>query len=109
VVAELYVPDSTVNPLKQGAKFKAEIKLIIPEISASDIGVEVLFGQKDNSEIKEIKGVEEMDLVKSSNDHVIFKCSIPLEKAGVHDYIFRIYAKNPDLPHRQDFNLVKWI
>jgi hypothetical protein len=29
--------------------------------------------------------------------------------AGVYEYGFRIFPKNADLPHRQDFGLVKWI
>jgi glycogen phosphorylase/synthase len=28
--------------------------------------------------------------------------------AGVFDIAFRITPKNPLLPHRMDFNLVKW-
>jgi hypothetical protein len=40
---------------------------------------------------------------------VTFFIEIPTLQAGVFDYAFRLYPKHPLLPHRQDFNLVKWI
>ena len=31
------------------------------------------------------------------------------EISGTYETAVRIFAKNPDLPHRQDFELVKWL
>ena len=38
-----------------------------------------------------------------------YRASIVPEVAGMYESAARLYAKNPDLPHRQDFELVKWL
>jgi hypothetical protein len=48
--------------------------------------------------------------LKSIDNHIVtFTCDIPIDQPGVYNYVFRLFPKNSLLPHRQDFNLVKWI
>ncbi|NCA77781.1 MAG: alpha-glucan family phosphorylase [Alphaproteobacteria bacterium] len=108
-VISMKVPDSNQKPLQLGESFKAEIILDLNELSGTDIGIEVLFGKKINDEVKEPSFKEEMTLVKSEKNIVSFVCDIPINQAGVYDFVFRLFPRSPLLPHRQDFNLVKWI
>ena len=79
------------------------------EISSKEIGIEILFGKKDMDVIKEILFIEKMKPVKEEKGTVTYYCCIPPIKAGVYDYAFRVYPRNPMLPHRMDFPLVKWV
>ena len=108
-VISLNLPDSNQKPLSLGESFKAEITLDLNELSGTDIGIEVLFGKKINDEVKEPSFIEEMTLMNSDKNMVSFACDIPIRQAGVYDFAFRLFPKSPLLPHRQDFNLVKWI
>ena len=108
-VVSVKTPDSNLKPLSLGESFKAEIVLDLNELSGTDIGIEVLFGKKINDEVKEPSFTEEMTLMRSEKNLVAFACDIPINQAGVYDYVFRLFPKSPLLPHRQDFNLVKWI
>ncbi len=108
-VISVKTPDSNVKPLSLGESFKAEIVLDLNELSGTDIGIEVLFGKKINDEVKKPSFTEEMTLIRSEKNIVSFACDIPINQAGVYDFAFRLCPKNPLLPHRQDFNLVKWI
>ncbi len=108
-IIKINLPDSTQKPLSLGENFKAEIVLNLNELSGVDLGIEVIFGQKVNDEVKKPLFTTEMTSEKAENGMVIFKCDIPASNAGVFDYAFRMYPKNTDLPHRQDFNLVKWL
>lgn len=108
-IIEVNLPDSTLKPLSLGENFKAEIVLNLNELSGLDLGIEVLFGQKVNDEVKKPIFIVDMTAEKLESGKVVFKCDIPANTAGVFDYAFRMYPKNKDLPHRQDFNLVKWI
>jgi alpha-glucan phosphorylase-like protein len=108
-ILSVQLPDSTQKPLMLGESFKAEIQISLNELSGMELGIEILFGQKVNDEIKEPSFVFEMIAEKSGNDLLTFKCDIPLDTAGVYDYAFRMYPKNKDLPHRQDFSLLRWI
>jgi glucan phosphorylase len=108
-VVSVTTPDSNVKPLSLGETFKAEIILDLNELSGTDIGIEVLFGKKVNDEVKEPAFIEEMTLVKSEKNIVTYTCNVTINQAGVYDFVFRMYPKNSLLPHRQDFNLIKWI
>jgi len=108
-VVSIKTPDSNLKPLSLGESFKAEIILDLNELSGTDIGIEVLFGKKVNDEVKEPAFIEEMNLVKSEKNIVSYACDITINQAGVYDFVFRLYPKNSLLPHRQDFNLIKWI
>jgi phosphorylase/glycogen(starch) synthase len=105
----LRVPDSTRKPLRLGENFVAEVVLNVNELSANDVGLEVLFGHKENDEVKTLSSVEEMTVAGINGNIVTYFIEIPTLQAGVFDFAFRLYPKHPLLPHRQDFNLVKWI
>jgi phosphorylase/glycogen(starch) synthase len=107
-VVKTMVPDSTVKPIRLGENFEAEIVLNLHEIQATEIGVEILFGQKELDEIKEIIFIEKMNPVREEKGNVVYSCTIPTTKVGVFDYSFRIYPKHTLLPHRMDFPIVKW-
>ena len=102
-------PDSNQNPLSLGESFKAEVVLNLNELAATDIGIEVLFGKKVNDEVKEPYFIEEMTLNRNEQNIASFVCDIPINQAGVYDFVFRLFPKSPLLPHRQDFTLIRWI
>ena len=108
-VVSMRVPDSTQRPLVFGETFRAQIVLDISELSPDDIGIEVLFGKKVNDEVTNPQVMQEMKIERTEKNIVTFTCDIPFDQAGVYDYVFRLFPKNEFLPHRQDFNLVKWI
>lgn len=108
-VETIKVPDPTVRPLTFGDEVIAEIMLKTPGLEKGDVGVEILFADKINDEIKEISFKSEMTLVESGEGWAKYYIIIPILKAGVFNYTFRIFPKNEMLPNRQDLPLVKWI
>ena len=102
-------PFSEQKPLSLGDVFSAEIILNLNELSATDVGIEVLFGRKLNDLVETPIFIEEMNLSRSEKNIAVFECNIPINEAGVYDFAFRLFPKSPLLPHRQDFALVKWI
>jgi len=108
-VVSLKLPDSNQKPLILGESFRAEIVLDLAELAPEDIGIEILFGKKVNDEVKEPVFIREMLLTNSDRNIATYTCDIPFNQAGVYDFTLRMFPKNPDLPHRQDFSIVKWI
>jgi phosphorylase/glycogen(starch) synthase len=108
-VKRIAVPNPTRRPLGLGDEFVAEIELKLNGIRAEDLGIDILFGQKEMDSVKKILHKEEMTIVESPQGTAKFTCKISMEKVGVFHYAFRLYPKNKWLAHRQDFNLVKWI
>ena len=87
----------------------AEITLKTPELDRGDVGVEIVFGGKDKNGNDKVMQVEQLQLVDAGEGWARYYINLPLNKAGIFDYTFRIYPTNDLLPHRQDFALVKWI
>ena len=108
-VKSLILPDTNVRPLTFGEQFIAEITLLTPDLEPGDVAIELLVGRKNNDVDVQIKAVEKMKLVDSGDGWVKYYIKVPITRAGVYDFTFRVYPTNPMLPHRQDFPLVKWI
>ena len=108
-VKRIAVPDPSKRTLALGDEFVAEIELKLNGIKAADLGIDILFGQKEMDTVKNVMLKDEMRLVDSPEGIAKFTCRIPMEKVGVYHYAFRLYPRNTLLPHRQDFNLIKWL
>jgi phosphorylase/glycogen(starch) synthase len=108
-VKRISVPDPARKVLGLGDDFVAELEIKLNGIKANDIGVDILFGQKEMDTVSKIMHKEEMKLVDSAPGIAKFTCRIPMEKIGVYHYAFRLFPKNDWLAHRQDLNLIKWI
>lgn len=108
-VESIKVPDPNVRPLDFGENFVAEIILNTPGLDSGEIGIELLFGRKLHDKIDEIVFVEKMNMTASGEGWAQYHINVPVYRAGVYDYTFRIYPTHPALPHRQDFPLLKWL
>lgn len=108
-IVKIELPDSKNKPLLLGEKFKAEIIINPLDISHDDIGIEVIFGMRNKDEAIEI--VDKYEMKKEIIDGTLIKYSseIFVTRSGVFDFAFRMFPKNKILPHRQDFNLIRWI
>ena len=108
-VKRIAVPDPARKTLGLGDDFVAEIELKLNGIKAEDLGIDILFGQKEMDTVTKIMHKEEMTLMEAVPGTAKFTCKIPMEKIGVYHYAFRLHPKSRFLPHRQDINLIKWL
>ncbi len=108
-VKELCIPQNTQEPLKLGDLFVSEVHLNMNGLNCEDIGVEVIFGRKENDVVNKIIYKRELEGEKADNGTGIYSCSFPISRAGVYDFTFRVFPKNPGLVHPQEMKLVKWI
>ena len=95
--------------LSQDNMLKSEVVLDLGRIKPEDIGVEVLFTTQDAKGEQHIQDVEELKLVSYENGIATFRTEVLPEHTGMYQVAKRIFPKNPLLPHRQDFPMVKWL
>ena len=107
-VVDIIYPDATNEELKLGDIFKAELVLSLGDIAPDDIMIEMVSGQKVNDQMVAPQAIRELSLTKVDGNLAHFTLEVETALAGVFDFAFRITPKNPLLPHRMDFNLVKW-
>ncbi len=101
--------NTSTEAIVQGKEYIAELILDLGELSAEDIGVELVVADLVESNEVRIKRVYEFTLASIDGTRARFKLSIVPVNPGVFDCGIRIYAKHPELPHRMDFCLVRWV
>lgn len=85
------------------------IRIVIDEKGLDDaIGVELVTLNTDADGKDHIYSVEPLKVVKREGDLFTFEVVHSINNAGSFKVAYRMFPKNKDLPHRQDFCYVKW-
>ncbi|KPK88074.1 MAG: alpha-glucan phosphorylase [Bacteroides sp. SM23_62_1] len=103
-------PDISRTSVTLGNAYNAEVTIDLNGLSPDEIGVEVVirnFGPGDQC-IKQTCSIE-LKMQSIINGTALYSGAITPVKPGVFEYGIRIFPKHKDLPHRQDFALVKWV
>ena len=50
----------------------------------------------------------QLEVVSTEGSKVVYAVDATMEHTGSYDAALRVYPKNPKLPNRMDFALVKW-
>lgn len=107
-VIDVIFPNSTSKALHLGELFQAEVIINTGDLNPQDIRIELVSGQKINDYMAAPQAIRELSLSKVEGNTAYFSIDLATSLAGVFDFAFRITPKHPLLPHRMDFNLVKW-
>lgn len=97
------------NVYRSGHEYQAEIALDVKKIPKENVGVEFIFTRLNKYGENEFVDSQEFKLISSKNGKCLYRANLIPEKAGTFFYGIRIYPKHKDLPHKQDFYLVRWI
>jgi len=101
-------PDSS-YVLSPNILLKSEVVLDLGRLHPEDIGVEVIFSTSDEKGDLHIQNVCELTVTKYENGKATYQAETLPDRTGMYQVGTRIFPKNPLLPHRQDFPLVKWL
>ncbi len=108
-VISISKPDNTKESLTLGKEFTAELVIAIGELTPEDLGVELISAtQNEKGEFK-IRASFEFEATSFDNGVATYRANIVPQLAGSFHIAMRLYAKNVNMPHRQDFELVKWL
>ena len=89
---------------------KYTLRYVINEQGLDDaIGLEKvnIYTNKDGEE--SIFSIEPLKMVKKDGNNFTFEATLAPQQAGAYKSAVRMYPKNKQLPHRQDFCYVKWL
>jgi phosphorylase/glycogen(starch) synthase len=101
-------PEVSYN-LSETNELQGTVVLNIGDLKPEDVGVEILFAVTDKKHNLHITETFEYEAVDFKDGIVTYKTHVMPERTGMFQMATRIYPKNPLLPHRQDFGLVRWI
>ncbi len=104
-VVECEIFDNRGDLFEMDKEYAGTVVLDLNEISASDIGVELVITENGERLIS----THEFVLDKSSVDKAYYSVKVSIKQPGTFSFGIRIFPKHDYLPHRQDINLVRWI
>ena len=86
-----------------------KLTVVLDEKGLDDaVGVEVVTIETDKEGKEHINCIDTLNLVKKENNVHTFEGVHNVNHAGTFKVAYRMYPKNADLPHRQDFCYVRW-
>jgi len=102
-------PDNVREALELGKEYVGEMKIAIGDCDPDDIGAEIILATQDKKGAFHIAAKYDFEFESQEDDVATYKCRIVPQMAGSYQVAARMYATNKLLPHRQDFELVKWL
>ena len=108
-VLSLDVPEKLLHNPQVGEMYNINIVIDIDGLNDKGIGIELVATKLGKNNVDILYDVDELKLVKAEGSKMFFSIDYQLNKAGSFKYGFRMFPKNEDLPHRQDFCYVRWI
>lgn len=97
------------NVYRSGKKYSAEVALKTNNLSPEFVGVEYVITRVLQNGDHEFVAKGEFKQVSVKADKCFYRAELTPEKAGSFFYGIRIFPKSSNLPHRQDFPLLRWI
>jgi len=103
------IPDKLIHHPEVAENYELKVVLDTNGLNDKGIGVELVVTYTDDNNKTILADVDELELVKTEGSKLIYGLDYKLNRAGTFEYAFRMFPKNEDLPHRQDFCYVRWI
>ena len=103
------VPENLIHNPQVGEVNNINIVIDVKDIDDNGIGIELVATKLGKNNVDTLYDVEELKLVKTEGTKLFFNLEYQLDMASTFKYGFRMFPKNEDLPHRQDFCYVRWI
>ena len=96
------------DTMESGKKYT--IKFVIDEKGLDDaLGLECVIVKTEVDGVDRIYDVKPLEVTSRDGDLFTFEGEVSISNAGSFKVAYRLYPKHPSLPHKQDFNYVKWI
>lgn len=93
--------------LESGQEYEVTIK--VDEKGLKDaIGIELVLVELDVHGREQVYAVKPLEVINQEGDIYTFHIKFTLSNAGSYRFSYRMYPKNENLPHRQDFCYVRW-
>ncbi len=108
-IVSVDVPEKLTHNPQAGDTYTINIVIDIHGINDKGIGIELVATKLSKNNVDTLYDVEELELVKTEGTKMYYTINYQLNRAGSFKYGFRMFPKNEDLPHRQDFCYVRWI
>lgn len=107
-VVSVNLPEKMILDSEVGEMNKINVVIDTKGLNDKGIGVELVSFKRTKNNVEELHSVDELKLVKAEGSILNYSIDFQVNMAGTFKYAFRMFPKNEELPHRQDFCFVRW-
>ncbi|MBQ7571717.1 MAG: alpha-glucan family phosphorylase [Bacteroidaceae bacterium] len=108
-VVSMDKPEALIQGLPLAGQ-KYPIRIVVDEAGLEDaVGIELVTLTTDKEGVDHIYSVEPFKVTAHEGTQYTFELEHMLNNAGSFKVGYRMYPKNDNLPHRQDFCYVRWL
>ncbi len=108
-VISVDAPSTPKHKYQSGQNYHMEIALDLKDLINENICVELVIRTSEENQNTGTISTRQFNQVRTVDSLAFYELDLKLTDPGVFDFGFRVFAYTPNLPHRQDFNYVKWI
>jgi len=108
-VTSLSIPEKMVSSPQVGEDYAISADIDTKDVTEKGIGLELVVTYQDAKNVTRIYEVEEFKLLSAVGSKLSFAIDYRLNTGGAYKFGIRMFPKNADLPHRQNFCYVRWI
>jgi len=108
-IKNIEITDGVTNKMVMGDKYPVKVTVDLKGLTCNDVGCELVITESENGEQEKIVATLEFEAELCEGSVCNYKHIIKPDHPGSFSYSFRLFAKNENLAHRQDFRYVKWI
>ncbi len=91
-----------------GHKYTVEAVVDTGGVDPKNLGVEMIVANQITDHNVQVVSKRELTLIKQEESLAFYRIEATPTTTGSFDTALRLFPKNPKLPHRMDFALVKW-
>ncbi|TAJ12953.1 alpha-glucan family phosphorylase [Marinilabiliaceae bacterium JC017] len=108
-VLNVDMPDIGRQILGIGDDYSVKVEVDLKQLSGVDIGLEMVFANGNDDELSTIVHSEPFKIEKKDGTKILYSLDHRLNLPGVFKFGIRMQPLNDDLPHKQDFGLIRWL
>ncbi|MFY9151814.1 MAG: alpha-glucan family phosphorylase [Prolixibacteraceae bacterium] len=108
-VKNVQISDGITNVLKIGEAYPARLVVDLKGLKSEDIGIEMVITANTKENTPRLVECLQFEVESEKDGLATYQLSLHLTNAGAFSYALRMYPKNAELPHRQDFHYLKWV
>lgn len=108
-VKNVQITDGITNVLKIGEEYPAIVVVDLKGLKPEDVGVEMVITENGKDSTPTLIECLQFETESIEGSVITYKLNLHLMDSGAFGYAIRIYPTHPELPHRQDFQHLKWV
>ncbi|NOR75017.1 MAG: alpha-glucan family phosphorylase [Draconibacterium sp.] len=108
-VKNIEILDGITNKMVMGQEYPVRVTIDLKGLSCEEIGVELILTENGTDKPTSISSITEFHPDNCDGSICCYSNKINPNSPGAFNYSFRLFAKNKNLAHRQDFKYIKWI